>query len=87
MSHEANPAGRAFGVSGELPLPSWGRWVAGPAALKTSGLRSRLGPCGLGPYTFRVVRQNARRPRARGLIALLGGVRAERSCHGQRPAC
>jgi hypothetical protein len=34
--------------------------------------------CGLGPRTLRAMRNNARGLRASGLIAVLGGLRAER---------
>jgi hypothetical protein len=45
--------------------------------LQRSGPRSTLRACGLGPYTFRASCKIARGLRARGLIALLGGLRAE----------
>jgi hypothetical protein len=34
--------------------------------------------CGLDPHTFRAMRKNARGLRAGGLVAVLGGLRAER---------
>jgi hypothetical protein len=45
------------------------------------GVRSAV--CGLAPHTFRAKRQNARGLRARGLIALLGGLRAEGGSHAR----
>ena len=34
--------------------------------------------CGLDPHPFRAIRQNARGPRAGGLVVVLGGLRVRR---------
>jgi hypothetical protein len=51
---------------------------AGVRRLPSTERRGTIGPCGLGPYTFRERCDNARGLRARGLIALPGGLCAER---------
>ena len=62
------------------PFPSPGRTVgrSTSALLNSSARYGTLWTCGLGPYTFREVRKDARALRARGLITLLGGHCAER---------
>ena len=81
MSDEGERAGPAFGVSGVLPLPSWGRWVSRPGALYSSARGPRMRPCVITARILGSTCHNARGLGAGAVIAVLRGLRADRRQH------
>jgi hypothetical protein len=77
MSREGSSIAGSFQCPSVLLDVAEGRGGAARPLSSSAGYGT-LRACGLGPYTFRAFRKDARALRARGLITLLGGHRAER---------